>query len=81
MAEQSEHSYIVATEDIEDMLNQLIALPDNGEMNLVATIKGVKVFVWNYAEWTACSFASMKNFRNVRTPERHFDLTEPIPKG
>ena len=50
MAEQSEHGYIVATEDIEDMLNQLIALPDNGEMNLVATIKGVKVFLWNYAE-------------------------------
>ena len=21
------------------------------------------------------------NERNVRTPERHFDLTEPIPKG
>ena len=40
-----------------------------------------KVFVWNYAEWTAYSFASMKNFRTVRTPERHFDLTEPIPKG
>lgn len=81
MAEQSEHSHIVATKDIEDMLNQLIALPDNGKMDLVATITGVKVFVWNYAKWTACSSASMENFSYVSTPERHFDFTEPCPKG
>jgi len=78
---KSEHSHIVATKDIEAMLNQLIALPDNGEMHYVATIEGVTVFVWDYAKWTACSSVSMENFPYVETPERHFDFTEPCPKG
>jgi len=80
-AKQSENSHIVATKDIEDVLNQLIALPDNGKMHFVATIKGVKVFTWDYAKWTACSSASIENFQYVDTPERHFDFTEPCPKG
>jgi len=38
-AKQSENSHIVATKDIEDVLNQLIALPDNGKMHFVKVLK------------------------------------------
>lgn len=81
MTEQSEPRHIVVIKDIVDVLNQHIALPDNGKMDFVATIEGVKVFVWNYAQWTPCSSASLENFPYVRTPERHFDFTEPCPIG
>ena len=81
MTEQSEPRHIVVIKDIVDTLNQHIALPDNGKMDLVATIEGINVFVWNYAQWTPCSSAKLENFPYVRTPERHFNFTEPCPIG
>lgn len=73
--------HVMDIDALQKVLSRSIALPDEGVVHHMATIESVKVFVWNFTEFTPCSSASENNFKLVCTPKRYFDFKDPCPKG
>ena len=66
---------------LEEVLTDMIDFPDNGELHEITTIDGLKVLVWNFDDYTACSSASKKDFSFVGNTRKIFEFDRPIAKG
>ena len=73
--------HVMDRDALQKVLSLSITLPDEGVIRHLTTIEDVKVFVWDFTEFTTCSSASEKNFKMVKTPTRYFDFKDPCPKG
>jgi len=85
LQQESENIYdiIPDLDEINEVLNRLIPLPEQGSLKtLTRNQRDILVLLWKFDTTTACSHADDKNFANVTSLQRFWELpTLPYPNA
>lgn len=59
---------------LQEALNAIIKLPDDGKLHHKCTTEGVMVLIWDFEDFTPCSSVLKQNFKLVKTRDRFFEF-------